>query len=80
MSINEEIEVTAKQRQIRRIVDFLNTHETISQRQADDISVKRLASRIHDMKRMGFVIGSKMVYGKNKYGENDKYKIYWLEG
>lgn len=73
------IEPTAKQKQIRRVLEYMKAHGSISQRQADDISVKRLASRIHDMKRMGYHIGSKMVNGVNKYGEKDRYAVYWLE-
>ena len=77
--MNDGIEPTAKQKQIRRVLDFMRKNGEISQREADSISVKRLAARISDMKRMGYAIGSRWVNGINQYGEKDRYKVYFLE-
>jgi hypothetical protein len=57
----------------------MRLHGSITQEDADTIAVKRLASRINDMKRMGFRIDGKMCSGVNRYGEKVKYKRYWLE-
>jgi hypothetical protein len=76
---NNDIEPGKKQKQIRRVVEYMKTHPSISQREADTISVKRLSARISDMKVMGYRISDKWVNGVNQYGDPDRYKIYWLE-
>lgn len=38
----------------------------------------RLASRISDLKRMGFKITSKIEKSKNSYGESVRYSVYSL--
>jgi hypothetical protein len=76
---NMEIEPTAKQNQIRRVLNYMRTHNGITSYEAiTEISVNRLASRICDMKKMGYDITSKWVDGVNKYGERWRAKRYWL--
>jgi hypothetical protein len=41
-----------------------------------DLGVARLASRIHDLKRMGIEIESETIFTKNRYGEATHYSIY----
>ena len=56
--------------QINRILVFLDTHDGITQYEAlAQISVMRLASRISDMKKQGYIIKDEWVKGTNKYGE-----------
>jgi hypothetical protein len=77
--MNNQIEPSVKQKQLRRVLGYMRIHGSITQADADTISVRRLASRIDDLKRMGFVIGGKMCNGVNQYGEKCKFKRYWLE-
>ena len=79
--MDNKIDATTKSNQIKRIVEYLNTHDGITQYEAiKNISVMRLASRICDMKRLGYVIRDEWVKGKNKYGEKYRAKKYYLEG
>lgn len=54
--------------QAMRVLEHMQIHGSISQAEADTIKVKRLASRIYDLRKMGFTINEKTVYGKNEYG------------
>lgn len=75
------IEPTEKQKQIRRIIGYLETHNGITSYEAiKHISVMRLASRISDMKNLGYVVHDAWVSGENKYGEKYRAKKYWIEG
>lgn len=44
-----------------------------------DYGILRLASRIHDLKQMGYNIKSSTVSKKNRYGESTHFKVYRLE-
>ena len=68
--------ITQCQRIIRHIEDFgdITSLEAIS-----EYGILRLASRITDLKRMGYPIKSKTVTGKNRYGEKTHFKVYTLE-
>ena len=41
-----------------------------------DLGVMRLASRIHDLGRMGYPIKREMITGKNRYGKKVHYMMY----
>jgi hypothetical protein len=41
-----------------------------------DLGVGRLASRIHDLRRMGIEIASEPKTGKNRYGETTHFSVY----
>jgi hypothetical protein len=43
-----------------------------------DLGVERLASRIHDLKGMGYNITSEIKSSKNRFGETTYYKAYKL--
>jgi hypothetical protein len=43
-----------------------------------DLGVARLASRIHDLKGMGYNITDEIKTSKNRYGENTHFKVYRL--
>ena len=63
--------------QCERILKYLNDFGSISTLQAfNDLGVTRLASRIHDLKRMGIAIESETRTGKNRYGESTHYSVY----
>jgi len=70
-----------KTNQRTRIVQYLETHDGITQYEAiKSISVMRLASRISEMKKLGYDVRDSWVKGKNKYGEKYRAKKYWIEG
>lgn len=63
--------------QCERILKYMDDFGTISAAQAmNDLGVYRLASRIHDLKRMGIGIESETVNTKNRYGESTHYSVY----
>lgn len=75
----QDIDEVTKSKQIKRILEYMQTHDGISQYDAiKEISVMRLASRICDMRRLGYNISDKWVTGTNKYGEKYRAKKYWL--
>ena len=45
----------------------------------NEYGILRLASRINDLKRMGYNITSKTEAGKNRFGETTHYSVYRLE-
>jgi len=72
-------EPTAKQKQIRRVLAYIETHGSITQDEAKiHLSVERLPSRVCDIKRMGYPIDSKWEKGKNQFGEPCRYKRYYM--
>ena len=63
--------------QCERILKYMDDFGSISNREAfNDLGVGRLASRIHDLRRMGYNIVSETVQGKNRYDENVYYSKY----
>lgn len=67
--------------QSERILDYMNEHGGITQYEAlEKLGVMRLASRISDLRRNGYVISSKMVKVKNRYGETCRVKRYSMKG
>jgi hypothetical protein len=44
----------------------------------NDLGVARLASRIHDLRRQGYIIDSETKTAKNRFGENTSFKVYRL--
>ena len=55
--------------QCERVLQIIDRQGFITQEDADRIRVKRLAARIHDLRRMGFNIVSDTIYGRNEYGK-----------
>ena len=68
-------EPTTKQKQIRRVLTYMESHGSITQREASMfLSVERLASRMTDIKRMGYPIVSQWERNHNQFGEPCRYK------
>lgn len=65
-----------KTTQIKKIVDFFKTHSWITQRDADFLGIKRLASRIWDMKQLGFVFIDEYIKVENADGTISYVKRY----
>ena len=63
--------------QCDRILKYMDDFGSISTMQAfADLGITRLASRIHDLKRMGISIESNTVSKQNRYGEMTHYSVY----
>ena len=66
--------------QTERILDYISEFGSITQFDAlKDLGVMRLASRISDLKKLGYPITSKVEAVKNRYGENCYIKRYSME-
>lgn len=63
--------------QCERVVQYCKDFGSITTLQAfADLGVTRLASRINDLKKQGYVIKSEFVTGRNRYGDPVCYKKY----
>ena len=51
-----------------RVLEYMQINGSITQAEADTIKVKRLASRIYDLRKDGRTIIETTVKGKNEYG------------
>lgn len=64
--------------QAQKIIDFMQKHNGITTMDAFGMGITRLASRIHEIKRMGIGIESETIKGKNRDGEPVHYSLYRL--
>lgn len=72
--------VEHKPTQNERIIDYINQFGSITQLEAlRDLGVMRLASRISDLKRLGYPIDSKTETVKNRFQEPCHIKVYFLK-
>ncbi len=68
-----------KTTQCQIILDYMKQFGSISTLEAfRDLGVARLASRIHDLKSMGYDIVSETKSAKNRFGEKTYFKVYRL--
>ena len=68
-----------KSSQCARIIEYMQVFGSISTLEAfNDLGVARLASRIHDLKSMGYNITSEIKSSKNRFGEKTYFKVYRL--
>lgn len=66
--------------QRQRVLDYIKKHGSITQHEASvHISVARLASRITELKNLGYPVKSERITVINKYGEKSRPARYWLE-
>lgn len=71
----------SKATQAERVVQYMEEFGSITQFEAlRDLGVMRLASRISDLKKLGFPIKSETVAVKNRYQEDCYIKRYSLGG
>jgi len=65
--------------QCKRIVEYMEKFGSITQNEAyEHIGCVRLPSRIHELKRMGYSIQTKMEKGINRHNEPTCYARYSL--
>ena len=68
-----------KTTQCQRILRHLKDYGSINSLDAmREYGILRLASRIHDLRRMGYKITSTTVSKKNRYDETTHFKVYRL--
>lgn len=67
--------------QIEKIIDYIETEGSITPLEAlREFGCMRLASRITDIKKMGYPVISKMETAKNRRGEPVRYARYSFKG
>lgn len=70
-----------KVKQTDRVLQYMQDFGSITQLDAlRDLGVMRLASRISDLRKMGYPIEARMETVKNRYGERASIKRYSLRG
>lgn len=66
--------------QVELVLSHMEVNGRITALEAqEEYGIMRLASRIGDLKRMGFQIGAETVVGKNRNGKRCRYAAYYLE-
>jgi hypothetical protein len=71
----------SKATQAERVLQYIEDFGSITQLEAlNDLGVMRLASRISDLKKLGYPIESETVSVKNRYEEDCYIKRYKLGG
>ena len=69
----------AKITQCEKIIEYIKENGSITQLEAlREIGCMRLASRMSDIKKMGYPVKMKMEKGKNRHGEPVHYARYSL--
>ena len=67
--------------QCERILQYIEENGSITQLEAlRELGCMRLASRISDLKRMGYPVRRKMEVSKNRYGEPVHFAKYYIDG
>ena len=68
-----------KKSQQARIIDYLVAHEWITPLEAFlELGITKLATRISELKRRGFLFDQKMIEVTNRYGEKSHVMAYRL--
>lgn len=67
----------AEPTQCELIVDYMQKHGTITQKEADRaFGITRLPSRINNLKNQGYIIYSRYIKVKNRFGKPRHVKQY----
>lgn len=65
--------------QCELILNALSDGGTITNTEAvENLGIARLASRVHDLRRQGYNIGSTWETGRNRRGDPCRYRRYYL--
>lgn len=65
-----------KDTQVKKVIRFMQENGSITTMQAFEMGITRLASRIHDIRRMGIEIESETVNAKNRDNEPVHFSRY----
>lgn len=70
----------ARMNQKELVIQYMNDFGSITTLEAfQDLGVTRLPARIADLRSDGYVIASKKVTKKNRYGKKVSFNRYWVE-
>ena len=68
-----------KKTQKERILDYIKEFGSITSLEAySELGITQLGARLDQLKREGYMFSTETEKGKNRYGENVKYKRYRL--
>ena len=62
--------------QCQKVLKRIEDKGSITTMEAFEMGITRLASRVHDLRRMGIKIVAETVYAKNRDGESVHYAKY----
>jgi hypothetical protein len=66
--------------QHERILDYMREFGSITPIEAfRDLGITKLATRVGELKRLGFTINQEAIHTKNRYGEKTSYMSYSLQ-
>ena len=66
--------------QRQRVLNYMHHYGGITQFEASEhLGILRLASRVSELKKMGYPVKSKRVIVINRFGEKCRVSRYWLE-
>lgn len=69
-----------KETQCERVLKYIQCFGSINTLQGvQDLGCMRLASRIHDLKRMGYPVRKRSARGTNRYGEVVYFAEYYMQ-
>lgn len=75
----EERRTMEKLKQKQRILDYMNLYGSITPMDAfEDLGITKLSTRIGELKRDGYPIESRMEKGHSRWGDECKFKRYWI--
>ena len=62
-----------------RIINYMREFGSITSKEAyDDLGITQLATRIKELKELGYEFNTKWENSKNRYGERVDFKRYYL--
>lgn len=64
--------------QEKRIIEYMKQHGAITQMEAFEMGITRLAARVHTMRRKGIQVVTESVASVNRYGEPVRFARYRL--
>lgn len=68
-----------KMNQRQRIIDYIRQFGSITSKDAyNDLGITQLATRIKELKELGYEFETKWESGKNRFGEPVSFKRYYL--
>ena len=68
-------------KQIPRILEYLKTHQGITQKEASDhLGCMRLSERIRELDAMGYKIEKRWEEGVNRFGDREWHMRYFVKG
>lgn len=70
----------SKPAQRQRVLDYIRENGSITQYEAyEHLGILRLASRMSELKKMGYPVRSKLIVVMNRFGEKNRVSRYWME-